>query len=78
VREIFGSNQLRKTLTIAVRETYLTSIAGSAVIEINGLREEDPGPPLLPSPIGARHRGHPGGDLRCTVAIDVWPWEEDL
>jgi hypothetical protein len=52
VREIFGSNQLRKTLTIAVRETYLTSIAGSAVIEINGLREEDPGRRFCHHPLG--------------------------
>jgi hypothetical protein len=40
VREIFGSNQLRKTLTIAVREIYLTSIVGSAIVEINGLGTE--------------------------------------
>jgi hypothetical protein len=78
VREIFGSNQLRKTLTIVVRETYLTSIAGSAIVKIDVLQEEDLGPPLLRSSVGARNRGHPGGDLRCIVAINVWLWEEDL
>jgi hypothetical protein len=46
VREIFDLNQLRKkrrnrteTLTLAVRGTYLTSMAGSTVIEDDVLRE---------------------------------------
>jgi hypothetical protein len=42
---IFGSNQLRKkrrnrteTLTLAVRGTYLTSMAGSTIVEDDALR----------------------------------------
>jgi hypothetical protein len=71
VREIFGLNQLRKkrrnqteTQTLAVRGTYLTSMAGSAVIEDNALRE---GPqatahlPLLVGSLACRLRSPPKG-----------------
>jgi hypothetical protein len=69
--EILGSNQLRKkrrnrtkTLTLAVRGTYLTSMAGSAVVEDDALWEGPRAtahpPPLVGSPV-CRLRSPPKG-----------------